>query len=150
MLKLILAICKRQNTLGIFTGHYYGNPSQYGSPEQVGGGKFAKLAPDIIVAFKNTKIMSEGAKKDQKVIGNRISAITLKNRFYPPFNEGAVEIDYQNGINRLAGMVDLAMQSGYIERNGAWYSNLETGEKFQGSHNAIKCIDNNLLEKMNE
>jgi len=56
MLKMLLNICKGQDSLVMMGGHYYGNPTGYGEADKVGGGKFVKLAPDIIVALKNTKI----------------------------------------------------------------------------------------------
>ena len=145
-LKMILNICKQQNSIALASGHYYGNPSGYGDADQVGGGKFAKLAPDVIIALKKSKMYD----KDKNVIGNAITAITLKNRFYPPFNEALVEIDYKNGINSMAGLVPLAIEAGLIEKGGAWYTNTVTGDKVQGELNAEKCIDESLLKKLDE
>jgi recombination protein RecA len=145
-LKMILNICKMNNSIAMAAGHYHGNPSGYGDAEQVGGGKFAKYAPDIIIGLKKSKLYN----KDKEVIGTSIKAITLKNRFYPPFNEAVIEIEYDKGINGLAGMVPLAMEAKMIEQAGAWYTNIITGERAQGELNAEKCVSKEMLNKLDE
>lgn len=117
MLKLFLNIVKSKNSIGVMTGHYYGNPSGYGDPEQIGGGKAAKLLPDIIIAFKKSAM-----KSGDSIIGNNIDAICLKNRIYPPFNESKIELDYQEGLNPYAGIIDIAIEAGIIYKGGAWYT----------------------------
>lgn len=144
MLKMLLNIAVNQDSIIMTSGHYYGNPSGYGDPDQIGGGKFAKLAPHIIIALKKTKIFDS----NKHIIGQTTTAITLKNRFYPPFNEAKIEIDYKDGINKLAGMVDLAIECGLIEKGGAWYTNILTNEKFQGEKNAVKCITKEVLDQL--
>ena len=144
MLKMLLNIAVNQESIIMTSGHYYGNPSGYGDPDQIGGGKFAKLAPHIIVALKKTKIFDS----NKNIVGQTTTAITMKNRFYPPFNEAKIEIDYKDGINKLAGMVDLAIECGLIEKGGAWYTNILTNEKFQGEKNAVKCITKEILDQL--
>lgn len=152
MLKMILYICKGQNSLALASGHYYGNPGGYGDPEQIGGGKFARLAPDIIIGLKKNKIYDDptAAAKDRIVIGSEIRACTLKNRIYPPFQEATVEIDFNKGINRLAGMVDLGLSAGFFTRGGAWYTNTLTGKKCQGMAGLLESIDEDCLQKIEE
>jgi recombination protein RecA len=151
MLKMLVNICKAQDSVCFASGHYYGNPSGYGDAEQIGGGKYAKLAPDIIIALKKSKKMSgDGPKRDQVVIGTEIKAITMKNRFFPPFHEAIIDIDYRTGINEKAGMVDLALNAGIIQQAGSWFTDTLTGEKFQGSHNAVHCITDEVLVKLDE
>jgi recombination protein RecA len=133
LLKLLLFIIKKKNSIGIYTGHQYGDPNSgmYSDGLQIGGGKFASLAPDIILQLKKSKKFGE----EKSIIGTVIKAMSLKNRFYPPFNKCEVDIDYINGINKLHGMVDLASEFNLIEKGGAgWYTNKETNEKIQGSN----------------
>jgi len=150
MLKLALVVCKQKNSIGFAAGHYYGNPTGYGDAEQIGGGKAAKLLPDIIVSLKKNLIYENPtAKADArgKVLGANLQAITLKNRYYPPFNEAKVEINYQTGINSYAGLIDLAIESGYVKQGGSWYT-LQNGEKIQGSKNVENILndDENLID----
>jgi RecA/RadA recombinase len=148
MLKMINNIVKGQSSIAMVSGHYYGNPSQYGSAEQVGGGKYMQLAPNLIVSLKKTKML-DGTGKDAKIIGNAVKAITLKNRWYPPFNEALIEIDYQKGINKCAGLMDIALEMGIITVGGSWYS--FEGEKAQGLAKAMDFLDNpKVLKKIDE
>jgi RecA/RadA recombinase len=137
MLKLLVNICKSKNSIVLTAGHLYGNPSGYGSAESIGGGFYLKLSADIIVSLKKSKLQD----KDKNVIGNEISAITLKNRFYPPFQEAKIEIDYRNGINKFAGLMDIAVEAGIItEGSMKWYTHIKSGEKLQGDK-ALKFFD---------
>lgn len=148
MLKMLQFIANSQNSMVICTGHFYGSPSQYSNADEVGGGKYMKLAPQIIISLKKSKMFENGDKS--KVVGNAVKAITLKNRFYPPFNEAVVEIDYRKGINPYAGMLDLAIEAGLAEQGGAWYT--INGKKYQGAVNAQEGLeqDKELLGKIDK
>lgn len=157
LLKIVLSICKRQNSIGLISGHFYGSPNSYGSAEEIGGGKHAKLAPHIIVSLKKSSMtelkktgLVEGSGPNTKIMGTQIRAITLKNRFYPAFQECTVNIDYMKGINPYSGLEKLAMDSGYIHKGGAWYTNTITEEKVQGTHNVYSLFDEDLLNKLDE
>lgn len=157
MVKIMLAICKKQNSIALMAGHYYGSPNSYGSAEEVGGGKHVKLAPHIILSLKKASMtelkkanLAQGSGSDMKVLGTQIKAITLKNRFYPAFQECNINIDYTRGVNKYSGLDKIAIDAGLIERSGAWYSNTVTGEKVQGAGNIYQLIDDQLLEKLDE
>jgi RecA/RadA recombinase len=145
----MLAICKKQNSVALLSGHYYGSPNSYGSTEEIGGGKHVRLAPHIIISLKKAKL-TEGSGKNIKIIGNQIKAITLKNRFYPAFQECTINIDYRKGVDSYSGLQRLAMDAGYITQGGAWYTNTVTGEKVQGESKIGQLFDNDLLVKLDE
>lgn len=153
MLKMIVGLCKFQNCIAFSAGHFYGNPSGYGSPEEIGGGKYYRLSADVMVSLKKTPIYENPSAatkaKKGKVLGNKITAATLKNRAYPPFQEAVVEIDYKDGVNKMAGLVDVALDIGLVERNGAWYS--MNGERLgQGEANVTKNLQGDFAEKFLE
>jgi recombination protein RecA len=126
--KLCSNICKAQNSIIMASGHFYDKPSAYGNIEEIVGGKSWKHFSDILISLKKSKIKD----KDKNVIGNEILAITLKNRYYPPFTEGVIEINYVGGLNQYAGMVDLAIKAGLLTRGGAWYT-YRDDKKVQGT-----------------
>ena len=140
MLKLFLNVCIVQNSIGIAAGHLYGKPSLIPMPDQIGGGKAMKLFPSILISlFK--KPLREGGKKDGDIIGSEIEATTLKNRMYPPFQKATVQIDYTNGVQPNAGILNLAVEAGIIEQNGSWYS--YGGERLgQGATKATEALTN--------
>lgn len=149
LLKMILNLTKVKDSLCVATGHLYGNPSGYGDAEMIGGGKAAKLLPDTIISLKKSKIQD----KEKNVIGNSLKAITLKNRMYPPFNEATIEIDFINGINKYAGLADLAVEAGLVTKGGAgWYTYItKHGEeiKAQGDEKLMKLFMDNEEEFIN-
>jgi len=144
MLKMFVHIVKSQNGMGMFAAHWFGSPNQYGNAQEVGGGKYIKYCPDFLIAMKKESIVDNpnAPKKDQVVLGTAIKACTMKNRFYPPFQEAVVEIDYKNGINKFAGIVDMAMTCGIINKGGAWYT-LPDGSKVQGMDKVESYIKDN-------
>ncbi|MFW6129589.1 MAG: hypothetical protein ACOC56_00305 [Atribacterota bacterium] len=146
MLKLLVYACKSKNSVAFTTGHLYGNPSGYGSAEKVGGGNYLKLSADIIISLKKYEIRKDPSKKTKEgnpVVGTGLYACTLKNRFFPPYSEATIEINYTKGINPYAGLLDICEQAGIFKGAGAWYTYLRTGEKIQGKNGVIKYISEN-------
>jgi recombination protein RecA len=133
-LKLFLNICVGQNSIGIVTGHMYGMPSSVPMPDQVGGGKAMKLFPSVLISLKKKNLM-EG--KD--VVGNEIIATTIKNRLYPPFQTATVHLDYANGIQPYAGLIDLGVEAGKINQKGSWFSYGDT-KLGQGAIKAAEAL----------
>jgi recombination protein RecA len=144
MLKMFVSVCKSQNSMGMFAGHWYGKPDSYGAAEEIGGGKYVRLAADIIIAMKKTPILKDpnAAFKDKVVIGSAINACTLKNRFYPPFQETTVEINYKDGINKYAGLIDMALECGVVTKGGAWYT-LPDETKVHGMNKVTEWFSEN-------
>ena len=142
MLKLFLNICIAQNSIGIATGHMYGSPTTgVPMPDQIGGGKAMRLFPSILINLYKQPIYEFPSKKGKergKIVGTEIHASTLKNRMYPPFQTATVKMNYQEGIQPYAGLLDLAINANLIEQNGAWYS--YKGEKRQGAENAEELV----------
>ncbi len=154
MLKMFLNIVKGKNSVGMIAGHFFGNPNSYGGADEIGGGKFAKLAPDIIISQKKINKYKDPKAKasDRIVIGTLIKAMTLKNRYYPPFQEATIDINYKDGINEFAGLLDMAISLNVVKQGGAWFT-MPNGEKCQGSINAIKWFKENsnvILDSLEE
>lgn len=143
MLKLYLNICINQNSIGICTGHYYGDPNDQYTPEKIGGGNAMRLLPSILLTLKKYSLYEFPNKKGKErgsIIGNEIKATTIKNRGYPPFQDATVNIDFKDGVKSFAGLLDLAIEAGIVEQNGAWYS-IGDERLAQGRINAEKALE---------
>jgi recombination protein RecA len=144
MMKTMVDIVKFQDSIAWSAGHYYGDPSGYGDPEKIGGGKYPRLAADYIVTLKKYQIYENPNAKAEargKVLGTEIHAATIKNRFAPPFQEALFEINYKSGVNSMAGMVKVATDMGLIVKGGSWYTVPSLGIKCQGEANLYKEMD---------
>ena len=147
MLKLFLNIAITQDSIGIVCGHLYGDPGGgLYATDQVGGGKAMKLLPSILIKLRNKK-----KKEGTTIIGTDITATTIKNRYYPPFQDATISIDYKNGIDKYAGMVDLLekMDDDTVKKAGSWYT---IGDiKVQGKDKLNEAFekDVSLLERIN-
>jgi len=148
-LKLLLNVCIAQNSVSIACGHYYGMPSSVPMPDQIGGGKAMKLFPSILISLRK-EYLKDGDNKGDPIIGNRITATTLKNRMYPPFQQAKIDIDYKTGIDKYAGIMDLAVEAGIIKKGGAWYTYGD--DKIQGELAAQKWLPKipGLVEKLDK
>lgn len=151
LMKLILNICISKKSVGILTAHMYSSPDLY-TPQTIGGGNAVKLFPNIVVQLKKKEIV-EGTGENRKVVGNRIIATTIKNRFYPPYQQGILEIDYIKGINEYAGILDLCVKAGLIVKSGGWYKTSDGEIIAQGqekAEEALKIEFPKLAEKVDE
>ena len=148
VMKMMVSITKFQDSLSFSAGHYYGNPTGYGEPEQIGGGKYPRLAADIIITLKRWPIWEFPTLKGEargKVLGTTIKAATIKNRYFPPFQEATIEINYADGVNELSGLLDVAKDMGIVEVSGSWYTCPVLDIKTQGASNF-----NEIMSKMDD
>jgi len=124
------------------------HPDKY-APEQIGGGKAMRLLPSILVTLKKKPLLENESVKGSPIVGNKITATTVKNRGYPPFQESTIMIDYEKGVLPFAGVLELAVEAGIVEQNGAWYSYGD--ERLgQGKINAMKALEKvpEILDKI--
>lgn len=147
MLKLMLNICIEQESIGIVTSHFYSRPGRVPMPDEISGGKAMRLFPSIQIMLKKTPIKDA----DKKITGNEITALTVKNRVYPPFQEATICIDYMKGIQQYAGILDLAVTAGLVEKSGSWYS-YGDNKLGQGTDNSTAALGKfpKLLEDINK
>jgi recombination protein RecA len=116
----------------------------FGSPETTTGGNalkfYASVRLDIrrIGAIKEAQASDKG--KDPMVVGNRTRVNVVKNKLAPPFREVEFDILYGHGISRSGDLVDLASDTGIVEKSGAWFS--FGGERIgQGRENAKAYLE---------
>ncbi len=110
----------------------------FGNPETTSGGNALKFYSSI-----RLDVRSIGAIKDgDAVIGNRTRVKVVKNKVAPPFRQAEFDILYNEGISREGDLLDLAVDSGIVEKSGAWFS--YEGERIgQGRENARRFLKEN-------
>ncbi len=96
----------------IYSNHLVGNPGEMYAVEDIVGGKAPKLQSDIIAVLRNKPLRT----LDKTIYGSDVTITTRKNRFYPPHQKAKVEIDFSKGPNSYAGIVDIAIDLGMIQK----------------------------------
>jgi recombination protein RecA len=128
----------------------------FGSPETTTGGQalkfYASVRLDVrrIGAIKEANTPGGGTTKDNMtVIGNRTRVKVVKNKMAPPFREVEFDILYGQGVSRSGEIIDLAADSGIVQKSGAWFA--LDGERIgQGRDNARNYLEQHpaLLDQL--
>jgi recombination protein RecA len=128
----------------------------FGSPETTTGGQalkfYASVRLDVrrIGAIKEAAGAGGGSSKDNMtVIGNRTRVKVVKNKMAPPFREVEFDILYGQGVSRSGEIIDLAADSGIVQKSGAWFA--LDGERIgQGRDNARNYLEQHpaLLDQL--
>jgi recombination protein RecA len=110
----------------------------FGNPETTTGGKALKFYASVRLDIR--RIQSVKDKED--VVGSHVRVKVVKNKVAPPFKQAEFDIMYAEGISHVSLVVDIASESGIIDKSGAWYS--YGGQKIgQGRENAKLFLRDN-------
>ena len=110
----------------------------YGNPETTTGGNALKFYASVRLDIRRIQTL----KKGNEEYGIRAKVKVAKNKVAPPFRIAEFDIIFGKGISQLGCLVDLAEQTGIVNRKGAWYS--YNGENVsQGRDNLIKYLEEN-------
>ena len=122
----------RSNGTMVVINHIYLKPGQNPAlpPEQVfsGGSGFLYTASVIVYMHKRAEkeekekdADGEVIKKARKTIGVFIRGTTKKNRIIPEGKTGEFHISFGNGMNKWYGLLEDAVQYGFIEEQPGWF-----------------------------
>ena len=110
----------------------------FGSPETTTGGNALKFYASVRLDIRRIGQIKEG----DEVQGNQTRVKVLKNKVAPPFRQAEFQILYNEGINYVGEVLDMAVDQGLLEKSGTWYS-FNDERIGQGRRNAELWLKNN-------
>ncbi len=128
-LRKLTAIVSKSNTTIVFINQIRMKIGiVFGNPEDTPGGKALKFYSSVRLELRRSAKIQQG----DQIIGNRVKAKVVKNKVAAPFQQAEFDIFYNEGISRLADILNTGLKLGIVDRAGAWFS--YEGEKLgQGS-----------------
>ncbi len=129
MMRTLTYKAAKAKTTILFSNHIYDDPSAM-FPSLVknqSGGKGPVYLASLLVQLSH-KSEKEEARKGEAIIagaeriGSTLNAMTVKNRFIPPFLRTDMYINYKTGLDRYAGLLELAVTYGIIVQSGATFA----------------------------
>jgi len=153
MMRLLTYKAARSGTTILFANHTYDDPTAL-FPTLVknqAGGKGPIYLSSVLV-----QLASKGEKQDignqedemipeaKKYSGTTLRALTVKNRFIPPFLECEMYLNFKTGLDKYGGLKDIAVNHNVIQQNGSTYT---MGDKKLGYYKNWRT-DEDLWDKI--
>jgi len=110
----------------------------YGSPEVTTGGQALKFYASVRLDIRRIQTLKKGSEE----YGIRAKVKVAKNKVAPPFRIAEFDILFGRGISRYGCILDLAEETGVINRKGTWYS-YNDNNIGQGRDNSSKYLEEN-------
>lgn len=108
----------------------------FGNPEVTTGGRALKFYASMRIDVRKVESIKQG----DQTIGNRTRARIVKNKVAPPFKSAEFDIMYGKGISRSGDVMDSAVENGFLDKAGSWYS--YNGERIgQGRENVKAYLE---------
>src|SRR6267142_66316 len=117
-LRKLTAILAKSKTTCIFTNQLREKVGvMFGNPETTPGGKALKFYASVRLDMRRKETIKDATGNPT---GNVTRVKVVKNKVAPPFTEAEFEIIYNHGINKEGNILDVGVQSGVVEKKGAW------------------------------
>lgn len=130
----------------IMTNHTYQVVGSYVPTSEMGGGTGLKYAASTIV-YLSKKKDKDG---DGDVVGNIINCKLYKSRFTKENKSVGVKLNYESGLDRYYGLVDLALESGVFTKTSTRITLPDGSSAFEKNiyENPQKYFTKEILEKL--
>lgn len=109
----------------------------YGNPETTTGGRALKFYASVRIEIRKAEVLKDG----KESYGNRVKCKVVKNKVAPPFKVAEFDVLYGKGISRTSEVLDIAVETGIVEKSGAWFY-YDGNRLAQGRENARNAIEN--------
>ena len=131
MMRLLTFKAAQAGVTILFSNHTYDDPAAMFPTlvKQQSGGKGPVYLSSVLVQLakrdekhdktnENDEILPEA----NKVSGTTLRALTVKNRFVPPFLECEMYLNFRKGLDRYSGLKEMAVNHGIVIQSGSTYA----------------------------
>ena len=161
--KRVSGLLPKYKCTGIGINQRRENMSGYGPSITTPGGDAWKHFCSVRMQFSRGSYIDENGnpltRSAETPAGNIVMMSMTKNKTCPPTRRtGYYTLDYQNGINYLYDLVEVAIKYDIVEKRGSWFSILDTdtgeviADKIQGQSNVYAYLEDHdeALERLEE
>ena len=130
MMRLLTFKAAQAGVTILFSNHTYDDPAAM-FPTLVkaqSGGKGPVYLASVLVQLAKRDEKHDKTNDDDeilpeanKVSGTTLRALTVKNRFVPPFLECEAYLNFKKGLDKYSGLKEMAVNHGVIEQTGSTY-----------------------------
>lgn len=132
MMRLLTFKAAQAGVTILFSNHTYDDPSAM-FPTLVkaqSGGKGPVYLASVLVQLAKRDEKHDASRGDSdellpeanKVSGTTLRALTVKNRFVPPFLECEVYLNFKRGLDKYSGLREMAVNHGVIIQTGSTFA----------------------------
>ena len=90
----------------------------FGNPETTPGGLALKFYSSVRCDIRRIEILKDG----DTVIGSRHRVRVVKNKVAPPLRVAEFDIMNDEGISKMGGILDVAVDLNIVEKKGSFYN----------------------------
>jgi recombination protein RecA len=138
-LRKLSGAVKQSNTAFIFTNQLRQKIGvMFGNPETTTGGMALRFYASVRLDMRRVESIKEGG----EVIGSRVKVTVKKNKVAAPFRVAEFDIMYNEGISKVGDVLDIAVETGIVEKRGSFYAYGDT-RLGQGRENAKQFLRDN-------
>jgi recombination protein RecA len=117
-LRKLTGVLSKAKTTCIFTNQIREKVGiMFGNPETTPGGKALKFYASVRLDIRRKDVLKDSA---GAAIGNHVKVKVVKNKVAPPFAEAEFDIYFNQGIDRVGGILDVGVDNGVVDKKGAW------------------------------
>ena len=136
-------LCSRTNTALLMINQIRVSPMSYGASEVTPGGKAIGHHSSVRIRVSGGGVKSRLLQNSKgHAIGQRVTFEITKNKMSAPFRKTEAELIFGKGFSREGDVFDLAVEMGYIDKAGSWFSfnDIKLG---QGKEKSMQYLEEN-------
>ena len=139
-LRKLSGAIKQTNTCLVFTNQLREKIGVvFGNPETTPGGRALKFYSSIRLDVRRIQSIKSGT----DIVGSRTRVRVVKNKVAPPFRTAEFDIMHDEGISRSGDILDLAVETGVVDKRGSYYYYGDDLRIAQGRENAKDYMKEN-------